>query len=138
MKCVVLARSGIATQRVLAHCESFLLRFLTLDKHNGLRSVLPLKAWVFGIATIFFGLLAKDKCRTPPQIYLDSLFPDHFFLVFRAFERLFLGLSAAQTVPKFFVLDVVVGDLEGPQAFPFIVFVLEPEKSIAMTGVAHP
>ena len=69
---------------------------------------------------MFFGLPAEDKCRTPPQIYLNSLFPDHVVLlsrnymvvgraiswllyVFRAFEGLVLGLSAGQTAPKFFV-----------------------------------
>ena len=135
---MVLARSKIATQHVLAHCESFLLRFLAFYKHNRLRSILLLKAWAFGQATIFFGLLAEDQCRTPPQIYLDSLFPDHSFLVFRALEGLARGFSAVQTVPKLFVLNVVVGDLEVPQAFPFILFVLEPEESISMTWVAHP
>ena len=97
-----------------------------------------MKAWASERATLFLGLLAKDKRRTPPQVYLDSLFPNHFFLVFRAFERLFLVLSAAQTVPKPFVLDVVGGDLETPQAFPLILFILEPEESIAMTWVAQP
>ena len=58
--------------------------------------------------------------------------------VFLGLRGLVLGLSAGQIVPKFFVLDVVVGDLEGPQAFPFIVFVLEPEESIAVTWAAHP
>lgn len=58
--------------------------------------------------------------------------------MFLALEGLVLGFSAGQIVPKFFVLDVVVGDLEGPQAFPFIVFVLEPEESIAMAWFAHP
>ena len=135
MKCVVLAHSGIVTQPILARCEEPLLRFLAFYKHNGLRSVLPVKAWASERATLLFGLLAKDKCRTPPQVYLDSLFPDHFFLVFRAFERLFLLLSAAQTVPKPFVLDVVGGDLEAPQAFPLILFILEPEESIAMIGL---
>ena len=57
---------------------------------------------------------------------------------FRDFEGLVLGLSAGQIVPKIFVFDVVVGDLEGPQAFPFIAFVLEPKESIAVTWAAHP
>ena len=57
---------------------------------------------------------------------------------FRAFEGLVLELSAGQIVPKPFVLDVFMGDLEGPQAFPFIAFVLKPEESIAVTWAAHP
>ena len=40
---------------------------------------------------MYFGLLAEDECRAPPQICLDSPFPDHSVLVSRYY--LVLGVS---------------------------------------------